>query len=475
MSLQFNCPYCQLLMTADPRSAGGQVQCPACHQLFMIGGMVQAMPVAQARNIPPATPPPLPASAQAPSKPAAPPIQRPGQPRPPSANKPKAKADEGGKGLFFAMIAGVLLLGVGLIYGGIWFIGKMEQNKVSQFELPPEVKARDAARIAQEKKEKEEQDKEEQKYTEESEAYLASNVCDGNTKVAHELMLELHAISTELKAIYADADPDNDPKDLRAFWTKKLGEHTESNNILHHWMGGKPASVLAEALWGRDRSSQRERGRVADFLMGGEYRGTGTGFFIGSEGWLLTNQHVVKDSAEVDIRDADGVIRKAKVIKADADADVALLKVAEPPKNWLHIGTANSPIGADVCTMGFPNADIQGVEPKYTTGTVSSLSGYRDDHDNYQTTVPVQPGNSGGPLVDMKSGDVVGIVASILRHDTGAENVSYAIKVDVVKRIVSSVAEATAVLDKPASSPRGSDGVALASNLRAAIVMVLVK
>lgn len=310
--------------------------------------------------------------------------------------------------MVIAAIVGLILLGGGLIYGGVWFIGKMQQNQVSQFELPPEVKARDAARQAQLKKEAEEQAKEESQNMARSEDFLAKYVCGGNAKVAHELVTELQAIDEEYKAITADADSDNDPKDLRAFWTKKLEEHAANNNVLHHWLGGRPASAIAEVLWGRDRSNERERGQVADFLLAGGYTATGTGFFISSEGWLLTNQHVVKDSTEVDIRDADGTIRKAKVVKADAKEDVALLRAVDPPKNWLGFRAGELEMGADVCTVGYPNATVQGVEPKYTTGTVSSLTGIRDDKENYQTTVPVQPGNSGGPLVDMKTGEAVG-------------------------------------------------------------------
>jgi S1-C subfamily serine protease len=374
------------------------------------------------------------------------------------------------------MVAGVILLGVGVIYGGVWLIGKFEEKAatVSQFDLPPEVKARDAARAAQLQKEKAEQEAEEAKGRAETLDFLTQYVSNNDTKVAAELMKEMDAISVELQAIRADADASNDPKDLHVFWTRSLEEHAAKNNVLHHWLGGRPASIIATALWG-DATSPKPRGQVADFLMGGNYASTGTGFFISSDGWLLTNQHVVGDATEVDIRGEDGVIRKAKVLKADAEADVALLKAESAPAHWLHFTAEEVQMGADVCTVGFPNADIQGVEPKYTAGTVSSLSGIRDDHDNYQTTVPVQPGNSGGPLVEMKSGNVVGIVASILRHEAGAENVSYAIKGGVVQRVLSAVPEAAGAMSGPASSPRGADTVALAANVRASIVLVLVK
>ncbi len=345
---------------------------------------------------------------------------------------------------------------------------------MSQFDIPPEVKARDAAKLEEWKKIQAEEEAEKAKNRQTLLEAFALSLFNGDKKVAGELVNELESISEELSEIRSDADANNDPKDLREFWTKKLEEHVAKNNVLHHWLGGKPPSMLAAMLWGDNNPSERSRGKVADFLLAGAYSSTGTGFFVSDEGWLLTNQHVVGTASEVDVRGEDGVIKKAKVVKADADADVALLKVESRPAQWLHVQTEEAQMGADVCTVGFPNADIQGVEPKYTTGTVSSLSGVRDDRDTYQTTVPVQPGNSGGPLVDMRSGNVVGIVASILRHDRGAENVSYAIKGGVIDRVLASVPEARNAISRPASSSRGTDSIQLAANVKAAIVMVLV-
>ena len=70
--------------------------------------------------------------------------------------------------------------------------------------------------------------------------------------------------------------------------------------------------------------------------------------------------------------------------------------------------------------MGFPNIGIQGIEPKLTKGEISALSGMQDDPREYQITVAVQPGNSGGPLVN-EVGDVVGVVCSRLNDATALE------------------------------------------------------
>jgi hypothetical protein len=85
-------------------------------------------------------------------------------------------------------------------------------------------------------------------------------------------------------------------------------------------------------------------------------------------------------------------------------------------------------------TIGFPNPEVQGLAPKFTQGTISALSGFSDSPNTLQISVPVQPGNSGGALVDM-SGRVVGVVvgrlnAVTMARETGAlsENVNYAVK-----------------------------------------------
>src|SRR5208282_6284462 len=128
-----------------------------------------------------------------------------------------------------------------------------------------------------------------------------------------------------------------------------------------------------------------------------------------------------------------GVIA-ARVVRLDPVNDLALLK-AEGKFSPLPIAPSRTvSLGATVATVGFPNIGLQGFAPKLAKGEVAALSGAADDPRYFQISVPVQPGNSGGALVDER-GNVIGIVAAKLDASaalaaSGAlpENVNYAVK-----------------------------------------------
>ena len=93
-------------------------------------------------------------------------------------------------------------------------------------------------------------------------------------------------------------------------------------------------------------------------------------------------------------------------------------------------------IGSEVFALGYPMADVLGDEIKYTEGSISSKTGIDGDISSYQISVPIQPGNSGGPLFD-ENGNVVGITSSILNREMfDSENVNYAIKISYLKNLI---------------------------------------
>ena len=122
-------------------------------------------------------------------------------------------------------------------------------------------------------------------------------------------------------------------------------------------------------------------------------------------------------------------------MKVDAANDLALLK-AEGRFAALPVAASRAvKLGGTVATVGFPNIGLQGFAPKLAKGEIASLSGAGDDARYFQISVPVQPGNSGGALVDER-GNVVGVVSAKLSAraalaSSGAlpENVNYAVKI----------------------------------------------
>lgn len=164
-----------------------------------------------------------------------------------------------------------------------------------------------------------------------------------------------------------------------------------------------------------------------------QYQSFGTGFFISADGWIVSNRHVVGSANEVDVRLSDGTTHRAKVVKKDQTFDLALIKVDAKAHTCLPISKGNTDLGLgrSVFTIGFPNPILQGIEPKYTDGKVSATAGLGDDKNFYQISIPVQPGNSGGAMVDAETGWVVGVITLRLESTAdgrSAQNVSYAIK-----------------------------------------------
>ena len=135
-------------------------------------------------------------------------------------------------------------------------------------------------------------------------------------------------------------------------------------------------------------------------------------------------------------------------------------------------------LGGTVATVGFPNIGLQGFAPKLAKGEIASLSGAGDDARYFQISVPVQPGNSGGALVDER-GNVVGVVAAKLSASaalkaTGAlpENVNYAVKSSYLLSFLESVPEVAAKLKEPETKERKFEDVVKSAEQAAVLVLV---
>lgn len=162
-------------------------------------------------------------------------------------------------------------------------------------------------------------------------------------------------------------------------------------------------------------------------------RGIGSGFIISQDGYVLTNTHVVDGASEVYVKLTDKREFKAKVIGADKRSDVAVLKIEGGKLPRLTIGDSDKiKVGEWVMAIGSP-FDLDNT---VTAGIVSAKA--RDTGEYLpliQTDVAVNPGNSGGPLINMR-GEVIGINSQIYSRSGGYMGISFAIPIDEAMRVV---------------------------------------
>ncbi len=167
---------------------------------------------------------------------------------------------------------------------------------------------------------------------------------------------------------------------------------------------------------------------------------SGTGFAVTADGWLMTNAHVVGGCKRVEVK-GRGVASDPRVDEAN---DLALIR--------LPVGESLTPVvfrktpvrlGEDIVAMGYPLADLLSDSVKITTGNVNALAGIRNDTRYIQISTPIQPGNSGGPVVD-RDGFLLGITTATFSKKTAdeigitAQNINFAIRASVAELFMQS-------------------------------------
>lgn len=198
--------------------------------------------------------------------------------------------------------------------------------------------------------------------------------------------------------------------------------------------GVTSCQAYAEVEWATDRRGSNEPSSSAPIRTQ-----SGTGFVVSPKGYILTNNHVVEDCRTIHIKPDNSNLSVA-VAARDAQNDLALLKMA-PRFQAAAVFRSGDTVrpGESVIAIGFPLTGLLAAEASVTVGTVSALAGVGNDARFLQMTTAVQPGNSGGPLLD-QSGNVVGIVVGKLDALRVAEitgdipqNVNFAIKAGVAR------------------------------------------
>lgn len=172
---------------------------------------------------------------------------------------------------------------------------------------------------------------------------------------------------------------------------------------------------------------------------------SGTGFAL-YQGHIVTNYHVVEDAKTILIKGIKGDFNteyRATVVATDKTNDLAVLKIDDERFSSFgsipyKIKKSMSDVGESVWALGYPMTSVMGDEIKFTDGKISSRTGIQGDMSVYQISVPIQPGNSGGPLFD-NYGNIIGITSSGLnREEFNSENVNYAIKTSYLYNLIES-------------------------------------
>lgn len=199
--------------------------------------------------------------------------------------------------------------------------------------------------------------------------------------------------------------------------------------------------------------------------------GSGTGFYISASGHLVTNAHVVEGCRSIAL--ANGT--RLTLVDVDTSSDLALVKLADGASTVplaLRQGRGVR-LAENVLAAGFPLVGILSSGLNVTTGAVSALAGIGDDRRRIQMTAPVQPGNSGGPLLD-QSGNVVGVVVSKLALSVAAitgdipQNVNFAVSLGTLQAFLD--ANNIDYQTRASSSPKSNADVA--EMARAATVQI---
>jgi serine protease Do len=191
-----------------------------------------------------------------------------------------------------------------------------------------------------------------------------------------------------------------------------------------------------------ERYFGRPAPEVPDELRG---QSLGSGFILNPEGFILTNHHVVRDATDILVRLSDGREFRADVVGKDPLTDVALIRLANPPKDLPTVVLGDSDVlrqGDFVLALGSPlglrdTATLGIVSAKHRGGISPMGTGTYDDF--IQTDAAINPGNSGGPLFNLR-GEVVGINTAIVRPDIG-QGIGFAVPVNLAKSILPQLRE----------------------------------
>lgn len=227
-------------------------------------------------------------------------------------------------------------------------------------------------------------------------------------------------------------------------------------------LAAAPAAADPDVLAVLEQQQQALFERIAPsvvFIARGD--SIGSGFFVGADGLILTNAHVVGDSSDVTVVLHDGRRVAGKVEeRAGDDVDLALVRVPLADAHALELGSESLQVGSWVGSVGHG----LGGAWTFTTGMVSNIYPVDGDRPVFQTQIPLNPGNSGGPVFD-RAGRVVGVVTAGI---TEATAINFALRIELAHRWLKGLARGL-VVEAPAGVPILVDGVQVGTGPRVVV------
>jgi len=190
----------------------------------------------------------------------------------------------------------------------------------------------------------------------------------------------------------------------------------------------------------------------------------GTGFFISSNGQILTNEHVVNGAQYITIS-IEGKEYECQTVYKNENDDIAVIKIKDTTflSNPINISIKKYEVGNNVIALGYPLASAMGKELKMSVGIINSNKGFQDDERYFQFSAPIDPGNSGGPVLDT-SGNLIGLITS--KYKTGT-NVGYALKLNSILQNITGV-----VNFKKSNKPETLSNSSIYSKNKSSIILI---
>jgi len=187
--------------------------------------------------------------------------------------------------------------------------------------------------------------------------------------------------------------------------------------------------TLLKRIWPHEALSENKKNIVS--------AGSGTAFFIDGNGHIVTNHHVVEHS-----NDECKIIHNnneydAKIIAKDKKLDLALLKTTVKNKNFVRISSKAPSKLQRIIVAGYPHGKNLSDDLKFTSGIISALKGHEDNTSQIQIDAALNPGNSGGPIVDEESGNLVAVAVAAYKGEM-TEGINFGIKASQVKDFLES-------------------------------------